>query len=60
VRELGVFVVIGVAAIALTIYWVLLAERATRALERSAAALERAATALEQGTSPQGTFRQPV
>lgn len=46
---MAVFVVIGVAAIALTVYWVLLAERATRALERSAAALERAASALEQG-----------
>lgn len=48
---MGVFVLIGVAAIAVTVYWALLAERATRALERSAAALERAAAALEEGTS---------
>ncbi|MEW5933052.1 MAG: hypothetical protein AB1816_05665 [Bacillota bacterium] len=54
---MALFVVVGVAAIALTVYWVLLAERATRALERSAAALERAAAALEQGTPPPGTAR---
>ncbi|MEW6398949.1 MAG: hypothetical protein AB1503_07275 [Bacillota bacterium] len=56
---LGLFVVVGVAAIALTVYWVLLAERATRALERSAAALERAAAALEQGGPPPGPFPHP-
>lgn len=33
-------VVMGVAAIALTVYWVLLAERAVRALERIAASVE--------------------
>lgn len=44
----GIFVVVGVAALALTVYWVLLAERATRALERAAAALESMAATLEQ------------
>lgn len=36
----GLAIVVGVAAIALTVYWVMLAERAVRALERIAAAVE--------------------
>jgi len=52
----GVMVVAGVAAIALTVYWVLLAERATRALERAASALERVAATLEEGGPPPGSF----
>jgi hypothetical protein len=52
-------IVAGVAAIALTVYWVLLAERATRALERTAAALERVAATLEQAGPPPGSFWHP-
>lgn len=55
----GVMVVAGVAAVALTLYWVLLAERATRAMERAAAALERVAATLEQGGLPPGSFPHP-
>ena len=55
----GLMIVAGVAAIALTVYWVLLAERATRAMERASAALERVAATLEQGGWPPGSFPHP-